>query len=179
MIRKLFRRKTPPLAVVPLYENIVQAARRPALYRPPYGVADTLEGRFDLVVLHAFLVMRRLTEEGDAGRTLAQALSDHMFTSFDRALREMGVGDLAVPKRMAKLGEDYNGRSAAYTRAFAGEEDLAGALARNVLGSGDAERGRALAHYAEEARRTLSASSAQTLLKGICVFPDPAPHTET
>ena len=148
MIFNLFARKSRMPAPEALYGQIMAAARRPQLYLGRFSAPDTLEGRFDLLVLHLFPVVRRLAAMPAPAPDLAQSLSDHVFLSFDRALREMGVGDLAVPKRMKKLGSDYNGRTQAYSAALAeGEDPLAAAIARNVLASSEPEKGRALARY--------------------------------
>lgn len=176
MIFKLFARKSDEAAVERLYSLIMAAARRPELFLGRYGVADTLEGRFDLLVVHVLPVVRRLTSLPAPGPDLAQGLSDHMFLAFDRALREMGVGDLAVPKRMKKLGSDYNGRCQAYAAALeaGSEKDLAGALARNVYGSGDAERGRPLARYMLALVGVLGDAELEAFKQGRLSFPDPA-----
>ena len=114
MIFKLFARKSDAPTVERLYGQIMAAARRPELFLGRYSVADTMEGRFDLLVLHVFAVVRRLAALPSPAPELAQGLSNHVFMAFDRALRESGVGDLAVPKRIQKLGSDYNGRRQAY-----------------------------------------------------------------
>ncbi len=116
-----------------LYGRVVEAARAPFLYRD-LGVPDTLDGRFDLVGLFAFLMVRRLEAEPPAGHRLAQAVFDAMFSDMDVTLREMGVGDLSVGKRVKAMWEAFHGRSAAYAAALAVTDDAAleAALARNV-----------------------------------------------
>jgi cytochrome b pre-mRNA-processing protein 3 len=119
-----------------LYGAAVAAAREPCLYID-LGVPDTLDGRFDLVGLHVFMLIRRLTAPppGDVpGDALAQAVFDAMFADMDVNLREMGVGDLSVGKRVKAMWEAFHGRAAAYQRALdAGDSAaLAAALARNV-----------------------------------------------
>lgn len=116
-----------------LYGAIVRQARQPAFYRV-CGVADTPDGRFDLIALHAALVLRRLRPEGEAARPLAQALFDHMFADMDENLREMGVGDLGVGKRIKAMARGFYGRLAAYDAAItAGDRDgAAAALLRNL-----------------------------------------------
>lgn len=176
MIFKLFARKPDTASVERLYGQIMAAARRPELFLDRYAVADTLEGRFDLVVLHVFAVVRRLAAMPAPAPALAQGLSDHLFLSFDRALREMGVGDLAVPKRIQKLGSDYNGRRQAYEAALAagGEDALAEALARNVYGSSDRERARRLARYMLALVAALADAPLADFQQGRAPFPDPA-----
>jgi cytochrome b pre-mRNA-processing protein 3 len=112
----------------------VAAARDPWLFAE-LGVPDTVEGRFDLVSLHVALLIRRLRGDADArGPALAQAVFDAMFADMDVNLREMGVGDLAVGKRVRRMWEAFHGRALAYEAALdsPGPAALAGALERNV-----------------------------------------------
>ena len=116
-----------------LYSAAVAAARQPWFYRE-LGVPDTLDGRFDLVGLHAFLVIRRLSALPPPGPDVSQAVFDAMFADMDTNLREMGVSDLTVGKRVKAMWEAFHGRAAAYEAALAedGDAALAEALARNV-----------------------------------------------
>lgn len=120
-----------------LYAEAVAAARAPYFYTG-IGVADTVDGRFDLVGLHAFLLIRRLQrgpqQREPEGAALAQAVFDAMFADMDASLREMGVGDLSIPARVRAMWEAFHGRAAAYERGFADPDPaaLAAALARNV-----------------------------------------------
>lgn len=174
MIFKLFARRPQPPAPDALYGRIMAAARQPKLFLGRYGAPDTLEGRFDLLVLHLFPVVRRLAAMPPPAPDLAQALSDHVFLGLDRALREMGVGDLAVPKRIKKLGSDYNGRTQAYAAALPqGEAALAAAIARNVHGAADAERGRALARYMLAVVAAVENLPLADFVSGRIEFPDP------
>ena len=174
MIFNLFARKPRSPSPDALYGRIMAAARQPRLFLGRYGAPDTLEGRFDLLVLHLFPVVRRLADMAPPAPDLAQALSGQAFLALDRALREMGVGDLAVPKRMKKLGSDYNGRTQAYAAALPGGEDaLAAAIARNVHGSADPERGRALARYMLAVVAALEGVSCADFEAGRIAFPDP------
>lgn len=114
-----------------IYGMIVAQARQPAFYAA-LNVPDTVNGRFDMLVLHLWPVLRRLKAVGAAD--LAQGLFDRFCTDMDGNLREMGVGDLTVPKRMQAFGEAFYGRTAAYDAALAaGDEALAAAINRNVL----------------------------------------------
>lgn len=152
-----------------LHGEIVAAVRRPAFYLD-CGVADTFEGRFELLVLHAGLLLRRLNEAEAPGPEVAQELVDTLFRRLDADLRELGVGDLAVPKRMKKLAEAFLGRSAAYEAAFgAGEEALAAALSRNIFDGGPG--GTALARYALAARARLAETSLEACLLDPLPFP--------
>lgn len=119
-----------------LYGAAVAAARHPYYYAE-LGVPDTLDGRFDLVGLHAFLLIRRLTAEpkrqARGGPELAQAIFDAMFHDMDVNLREMGAGDLSVGKKLRVMWEAFHGRSIAYDKALKeGPVELAAALSRNL-----------------------------------------------
>src|SRR6185295_7942279 len=120
------------------------------------------------------LVLRRLRAiEGGAG--LSQALFDHFCSDMDANLREMGVGDLTVPKRMQKFGEAFYGRAAAYDRALqAGAEPLAQALCKNILDGGDIGQGRLLAAYANAAIAGLAGLDDASVGNGSWQFPSPA-----
>ncbi len=116
-----------------LYGAAVAAARQPHLY-VGLGVPDTLDGRFEMVGLHAFLLIDRLRHEPPPGPDLAQSVFDAMFSDMDHTLREMGVGDLSVGKRVREMWEAFHGRATAYEAPLATGDDaaLAAALARNV-----------------------------------------------
>ena len=106
MIFNLFRSDPRRKVIEALYRHIAAAARRPALYTH-LGIPDTLEGRFEALTLHALLVLRRLRRLPPPADDVAQDLVNHLFREFDYALREMGVGDTRVPKRMQTLGEAF------------------------------------------------------------------------
>jgi cytochrome b pre-mRNA-processing protein 3 len=130
----LFSRKPHERAGFALYGAAVGAARHPYFFAQ-LGVPDTLDGRFDVVALHVALVIRRLRRDPDArGQKLAQAVFDAMFADMDVNLREMGVSDLAVGKRVKRMWEAFHGRAAAYEAALDAQDlpALAEALARNV-----------------------------------------------
>ena len=132
------RRREDARIAAQLYTRIVAQARQPGFYRD-LGIPDTVDGRFELVALHAFLVIRRLNREDERARRVAQAIFDTMFDDMDRALRQMGVGDLGVGKRVKKMVSGFLGRSAAYEAALgAGAADLNAALRRNVYGTVEA-----------------------------------------
>ena len=154
-----------------LHGDIVAAVRRASFYTE-YGVADTFEGRFELLALHAGLVLRRLNAAEPPGPAVAQDLVDAIFGHLDSDLREAGVGDITVPKRMKKLAEAFLGRSSAYDLALRQDpEALAAALARNVFaGRSDGTR---LAAYVAAAYRSLEAASLSALLERSLPFPDP------
>ena len=119
-------------AVARVYELIVAQSRRPEFYRD-LGVADSLDGRFDMLSLHAMLVLRRLKHDPARTGRFSQALFDHMFMDMDMSLREIGVGDLSVGKRVKEMGSAFLGRIVAYEKGLSeGQEALADALTRNV-----------------------------------------------
>lgn len=157
-----------------LYEALVAQARTEVFYRSG-GVADSIDGRFDLVVLHAFLVMRRLSGQGTDAADLSQALFDLMFDDFDQSLREMGVSDMGVSPRIKKMAKAFYGRANAYDGAFAGHEAMAAALERNLYRgnppSGPATA--AMAAYVEAMAAFLDSQPLDELLKGRVRFATP------
>lgn len=172
MIRKPFsRRSSKPERR--LYEAIVAAARREVPYAV-WGVADTVDGRFDMIVLHMFLVLDRLKGEETPFR---QKLVDEFFADMDRSLREMGVGDISVGKKVRKMAEVFYGRLRAYDGALAkGPEAQINAFARNVFPDGpNAGAAEKLAGYAAAARENLAAQSSGQIIMGDVQFPEPMP----
>lgn len=157
-----------------LYVAAVDQARQPAFYAS-FQVPDTLDGRFDLIILHVHLVVRRLNRVGAAGRDLAQTLFDVLFADMDNNLREIGVSDLSVGKRVKQMGTAYYGRAAAYDAGLAGD-DLAGALRRNLYGTVKedvADRHlSAVAAYMHRVDADLIAQADSDLLAGKIRFPD-------
>lgn len=172
MIFGLFRKPPHAAEVALLYGAIMAQTRQPAFYQPPYGAPDTFEGRFEILTLHAGLVLRRLGELPAPGPELAQQLSNNVFANLDDALREIGISDVGVPKKMKKLAAAFMGRGLAYANALQeGEPALAEALSRNILsGEGD---GIALAHYVVAATALLAATPIEAFLRGELVFPAP------
>ena len=163
-----------------LHGKIVAAARRPPLYLL-YGVPDTFEGRFDMLVFHAALMLGPLADVPDGGPALAQDITDTIFLHLDRTLREMGVGDMSVPKRMKTLVQAYLGRGTAYEKALQSNsfEMLAQALRRNVYGGDALAPAQALAHYASAARAALRQAAPERYLGGeveLLALPPSLPH---
>jgi cytochrome b pre-mRNA-processing protein 3 len=170
-----FRKPRAPLrdTIEVIYGMIVTQAREPSFYRD-LGVPDTVNGRFDLLVLHLWMVLRRLRSVGDAAN-VSQALFDRFCSDMDANLREMGVGDLAVPKRMRAFGEAFYGRSAAYDAALAsGREPLAQALCRNILNGVGMENARRLATYVETTLAGLTNLDETAMFGATWTFPLPA-----
>ena len=156
-----------------IYGMIVTQAREPAFYRS-LGVPDTVNGRFDLLVLHLWLVLRRFRSTSDA-KDASQALFDRFCDDMDANLREMGVGDLTVPKRMQAFGEAFYGRAAAYDAAFAaGGEAPANAVCKNILNGKNMESAHALATYAQTVMVDFDGLDDVALLSGEWAFPSPA-----
>ncbi len=156
-----------------IYGMIVTQAREPSFYRA-FGVSDTVNGRFDLLVLHLWMVLRRFRSVHGAVE-VSQALFDRFCEDMDANLREMGVGDLTVPKRMQAFGEAFYGRAAAYDAAFAeGREQLAQAVCKNVLNGEGMENARRLANYSFATIAGLDGLDDAALLRAGWAFPTPA-----
>jgi cytochrome b pre-mRNA-processing protein 3 len=187
MFSSPFRGFSPDPTIEGVYGMIVAQARSPSFYRD-YGVPDTVDGRFDMIVLHLVLVLRRLRQSQSQAQAQAQAqaqiranvpaLGQQIFDLFcrdmDHNFREMGIGDLAVPKEMKRVVEAFYGRTAVYEAALAADDRpaLEAAVARNVFGMEEARLGaRRLAAYMSEAARRLAA---QHPAAGKIEFPNPA-----
>jgi cytochrome b pre-mRNA-processing protein 3 len=170
-----FRRNRASRTIAALYGTIVAQARIPVFYRQ-YGVPDSPDGRLDMIMLHAILAMRRMEQGGDPLRRLGQGIFEHFCQDMDDNLREMGVGDLAVPKRMKAIGEGFFGRRAAYDTALAGagDDSLAAALQRNVFAGTASAGARPLALYVRQADAQLRSQRDDALAGGTMTFPDPA-----
>ena len=176
MIFGLFRRASNDALVDRLYLAVVEASRQSSLYSD-LRVPDTFEGRFESLALHVLLVLRRLQACEKPGPEVSQHLVDTTFKHFDRTLREMGVGDTVVPKRMKTMAEAFGGRSSAYETALReGRPALEAALSRNVYAG---KRGsRPLAAYVEAAVDLLAMTPLQAFLDATMRFPDAAAFLE-
>lgn len=159
-----------------LYTAIVTQARTPSFYAVG-GVPDTMDGRFEMIVLHTYLAVKRLMAGNDETRRLGQYVFDTMVTDMDRSLREMGVGDLSVGRKVKAMAEAYYGRSQAYDAALeAGGAALAEALERNVFGtmpedrSSEGARIDDLANYVRAAVQELDQQSEAELAQGAIRF---------
>jgi cytochrome b pre-mRNA-processing protein 3 len=165
-------RLAPRGTIETIYGMIVTQAREAIFYRD-LGVPDTVNGRFDLLLLHMWLLLRRLRSAKD-GTALAQALFDRFCEDMDDNLREMGIGDQTVPKRMRAFGEAFYGRTKAYDQALdEGGEALAAPICRNILNGAAIDRAGLLAAYARAAEAELSKVSEAALLGGSFCFPSP------
>lgn len=167
------RGPSPPRAEAALYDTAVAQARSPALYAA-MGAPDTAEGRFELLTLHVILLIERLKDSGDGAAAGArQGLFDIYIRNLDGALREMGVGDLAVGKRMKALGKIFYGRAAGYEAAFKALPDrseLEGLIGRTILEGAGGDRG-ALADYVLACRQALASAEAEALMAGSVAWP--------
>lgn len=173
-----FFRKDPSLeAGRALYSAAVEQARSPALYSV-MGAPDTVEGRFEQVALHVYLVMRRLKGEESAKR-VSQCLFDAMFQNMDDSLRELGVGDLQVGKKIRKLAENFYGRIGAYENAMkddAADDALAEALGRNIFTDEQAAQAEDFAAYVRKVETALSSQPLARIIGGIVTFPPVQSH---
>ena len=171
MMLPLFRR--PNRTIAALYGAIVAQARSARFYAD-WAVPDTVLGRFDMVLLHVVLVLRRLREGND--RTLTQGLFDAFCRDMDHNLREMGISDQGLPKHMQRVGEAFYGRAQAYEAALGapGEGALSDALARNVYADVAAPQmaAAALAHYVRQAAALLGEQPLAALEAGTVRFPE-------
>ncbi len=178
MFRRLFRQPRHHEQAYTIYNAIVAQARQPDFYTT-LEVPDSVDGRFEMIALHAFLVLQRVKGAPPPAAELGQALFDTMFADMDRSLREMGAGDLGVGVRVKAMAHAFYGRIAAYESALAAPDDdaLAAALRRNVYGTrrGDespsASAVEALARYVRLGADRLAQQPAGTLLTGIPDFP--------
>ena len=171
----LFRRSPKP-TIAALYGAIVAQARHAAFYQS-CAVPDTVLGRFDMIVLHLVLVLRRLREGDAAAVAAAQGVFDAFCRDMDDNLREMGIGDQGVPDQMRRVGEAFYGRAQAYEAALQERRDeaLVAALTRNVYAGGAELQVAAsrLAGYVRRVAQDLGEQAAERLAAGEIHFPEP------
>lgn len=176
LFRRFFERRRREQVVSDLYLAAVTQARQPLFYAQ-MGVPDTLEGRYDMIILHVWMIMRRLGRVGGAeAEAVSRAVVELMFADMDRNLREMGVTDLRVGKRVLNMAEAFYGRAGAYDRALAeGGAALVAALERNVYQSGTAQPGQAalLAAHVGVQLAHLDSLGGDTLCEGKVSFLPP------
>ena len=168
-----FRSKSNPqkIAAEKLYSGLVAQSRSPVFYAE-WGVPDTIDGRFDMVLVHAFVVMRRLGAGGITEKEVSQALYDVMFVDMDRAIREIGIGDLSVKKHIRRMMKAFNGRMNAYELGLGDPAALNDALRRNVYGTVKTEISTAaLADYLRTAVISVEAMPLQSLVGGHVIWP--------
>ena len=152
-----------------IYDSTVQRSRGIDLYAR-MGAPDTVEGRFELLTVHVLLSIERLNGLGDRGRAVGQDLFDLYLHNLDSALREMGVGDLAVGKRMKTLGQLFYGRGVAYRDALtsANPRDLEAVVTRTILAEEAGKSPVALARYlTNEAKRLNGVADVESLAEPV------------
>jgi cytochrome b pre-mRNA-processing protein 3 len=171
VILSLFRRNPHRIALESLYDRVAGASRQPALFTD-LGFPDTVEGRFESLALHVVLLLRRLRSLPPPAGEFAQDFVDTFFRRLDTSLRELGVGDMGVGKRMKKLAQSFYGRARAYDEPLdAGDAAaLAAALGRNALGR--EEPAPSLAAYVMACERTLARQDLDEIMARGPVFAD-------
>ncbi len=173
LLKMLRRRRGMSQPATGLYSSIVEQSRDPAFFCD-LNVPDTILGRFEMIALHAFLVFRRLRDAGGEGRELAQLTHDLMFADIDRSLRELGIGDMGIGKRVKSLARNLYGRIAAYDEGLGSDEAvLVEALRRNVYATMESVGNEKIALLAVYLRREAEALRMQTdeaLLSGQVSF---------
>ena len=165
--------KKPSAEVHELYSSIVGKARDPAFYGV-LGVPDNVDGRFDMIVLHLMLVLRRLRGQGEAAERRGQELFDLMFKDMDQSLRELGVGDMSVGKHIKRMAQAFYGRAESYEAglnaklANASDGALASALTENVFRAAppDARHLEIMQDYIIRADRHIAAQTAADMVAG-------------
>jgi len=168
LLDRLFRPRPTKAVGEVLYRRVVDQSRKPAFYAD-LGVPDTVEGRFELYTLHLVLMIERLRGHGEQAAETSQALFDTYVKSLDHTLREMGVGDLAVGKKMRKLGEALFGRARSYEAAFhalPATELLEALLIRTIYAETDAADAARMTAYVLDQRAALAAQPLDRLLAG-------------
>ncbi|MEP1206017.1 MAG: ubiquinol-cytochrome C chaperone family protein [Rhizobiaceae bacterium] len=176
MFKALFGRNVHTDLAHALYGTVVARARDPHFYIN-YQVPDTLDGRFELLVMHLFLLHNRLKDEDHSSRQISQLVFDAFIDDMDAALREAGVGDQSVPKKIAKMTQVFYGRTGAYEKALQ-DQDLVGSLAevigRNLYPDTDSKGAETdLAHYMAWQSRDLTQKSADDITQCKAVFAGP------
>jgi cytochrome b pre-mRNA-processing protein 3 len=176
----LFRTDPIQQAALAAYHRVVEQARLPRFFTD-CGVPDTVDGRFELICLHAFLYLHRLKRDRPRSTPLGQRFFDEMFADFDRSLREMGTGDLSVGREIRRMVEAFYGRAAAYETGLAeGDTMLAPALARNLFGTASPTPAQlaAMAAYVRCEAARLGGQKSNELLAGKVGFGEaPAPKS--
>ncbi|MCV3240298.1 ubiquinol-cytochrome C chaperone family protein [Mesorhizobium sp. ZC-5] len=181
MFKRLFGRQRHANQTITdaLYNEIVAAARQPAFYSD-WNVPDTPLGRFEMLSLHVFLFLHRMRGETGPAREVAQILTDQFFSDVEHSLRELGIGDMGVPKRMKKLARMFYGRTTAYADALerGDQPALAAALARNIRpDTAEWPQADALAGYVVAADRQLAGQATDGILGGVLRYPEPGTST--
>lgn len=175
MFQRLFKERPAAAAGKGLYTPLIEQARTPAFYLDG-RVPDTTSGRFELYTLHLALVVRRLRGENAFAAEASQALFDAFLAGLDDGLRELGVGDLTVPKKMRRLGEALYGRLKGYDAALVEGADpaaLEALIARTVYAGVEAPPAAALAGYVRAGAAALAATPTEALFDRPPSWPKP------
>ncbi len=182
MILSLFRKNPSLDNARTVYAAIISQARDPYFFTEPaasadtgFGAPDTVEGRFEILTLHMYAALRRFKRQGNEAHKFSQTLFDTFFNNMDDSLREMGVGDMSIGRKIRKMAESFYGRVAAYEKAFdSGDESaLNEAIARNVYGDDDQAKGAPLAEYLRNLVAALESQELNSLMSGKVSFPTP------
>ena len=174
LLQRLFAARPAQGAGRELYDAAARQARRPEFYRA-LGAADTVEGRFELYSLHVALLLIRLKGQGQIAAATAQDLFDVYVRALDDALREMGVSDVKVGKKMRGLGEAFYARLKAYEDAVAklpDDGELRALLQRTALEERQGPQPEPLAGYVARAAAVLADQKLEDLLEGRVAWPD-------
>lgn len=178
MLDRLFRQRPAYAAGQALYRAAADKARDPAFYSDGHA-PDTVEGRFELYMIHVILLAMRLRGHGRAAAETSQVMFDAFLRGLDDAMREMGVGDLSVGKKMRRLGEAFYGRAKRYDASMGDPAELRALVRRTLFADMDgpeAEEGAAaVADYAARAHALLAAQPLERLAAGEAHFPPFAP----
>ena len=178
LLKKIFSFSKEKETAHKLYRVIVEQAREVAFYRD-LGVADTFDGRFDMITLHMVLVMRRMKNDVDQTRELSQALFDFMFDDFDMNLREQGIGDMGVLARIKNLAKAFYGRLEAYDAGLSQQDDavLSAALERNLYMENEATEANlaTIVSYMKRESDRLEKMDISQIMEGVLSF-GPAPQ---
>jgi len=171
MLQRFFRDRTREESADRLYQCAVAQGRSPWFYAE-CSVPDNVDGRFEMIALHVFLLLHRIKQPDIADDKLGQAVFDAMFLDMDRSLREMGAGDLGVGKRVKAMAKSFYGRIAAYESGLSDPSALTDAVIRNVFRGEEAQRDSAgrLAGYIATQVRHLSAATAEKIISGTVSF---------
>lgn len=167
MILNLFRKNQATEAVYAIYAAIVAQSRQPRFYAD-WGVPDTVTGRFDMICLHLALLFGRLRAEGKQVDTFAQSVFDLFFKDMDRSLREMGAGDLAVPKKIQKMGSAFYGLMTSLNEAMdrGDRAEVEAVIRRNLFEDAEAAAAGELTAYLFAEAAKLSRQPTASILGG-------------
>lgn len=165
MILNLFRKNPASDAVHALYRAIVAQSRQPVFYAE-WGVPDTVTGRFDMITLHMGLIFRRMRRSGKEPQEFAQSLFDLFFKDMDRSLREMGVSDIGVPKKIQNMGNVFYGLLGKVNDALDDEDqtELQAVIARNLFAGSPGQDSSQLARYLTRQSQHLATQSIESLM---------------